>query len=35
MYLDPAETRVMVNEYLNPYVLPRTADMLDIITRSK
>ena len=33
MYLDPDETLTMVNEYLSPYVLPRTADMLDIITR--
>ena len=33
MYLDPEETLALVNEYLNPYILPRTADMLDIITR--
>ena len=33
MYLDPAATLEVVNEYLNPYVLPRTADQLDIITR--
>ena len=35
MYLDPEATLEMVNEYLNPYVLPRTADQLDIITRKK
>lgn len=33
MYLDPDETLALVNEYFNPYVLPRTADQLDIITR--
>ena len=33
MYLDPDETLTMVNEYFNPYVLPRTANQLDIITR--
>ena len=33
MYLDPEETLAMVNEYFNPYVLPRTAEQLDIITR--
>ena len=33
MYLDPDETLAMVNEYFNPYTTPRTADMLDIITR--
>ncbi|MBQ9647183.1 MAG: LCP family protein [Oscillospiraceae bacterium] len=35
MYLDPDETLAMVNEYFNPYTTPRTADMLDIVTRSK
>ena len=35
MYLNPEETLAMVNEYLNPYTTPRTAEMLDIITRSK
>jgi len=33
MYLHPDETLQMVNEYLSPYVLDRTADQLDIITR--
>jgi len=33
MYLDPDETLTVINEYFNPYVQPRTADMLDIITR--
>ncbi|MBE7008565.1 MAG: LytR family transcriptional regulator [Ruminococcaceae bacterium] len=33
MYLKPEETLEVVNEYLNPYTTPRTADMLDIITR--
>lgn len=33
MYLDPDETLALVNEYFNPYVLPRTADQLDIVTR--
>ena len=33
MYLDPDATLEMVNEYFNPYTTPRTADMLDIITR--
>ncbi len=35
MYLDPDETLAMVNEYLNPYTTPRTAEMLDIISRNK
>ena len=35
MYLDPAATLEMVNEYFNPYVLPRTEEQLDIITRKK
>lgn len=35
MYLDPDATLEMVNEYFNPYVLPRTAEQLDIITRKK
>ena len=35
MYLNPEETLAMVNEYLNPYTTPRTAEMLDIITRQK
>ena len=35
MYLLPEETLAMVNEYLNPYTTPRTAEMLDIITRNK
>lgn len=35
MYLDPAETLEMVNEYFNPFVLPRTAEQLDVITRKK
>lgn len=35
MYLDPDATLELVNEYLNPYTTPRTADMLDIITRGK
>ncbi len=35
MYLNPDETLALVNEYLNPYTQPRTADQLDIITRSK
>ena len=35
MYLNPEETLAMVNEYLNPYTTPRTAEMLDIITRNK
>ena len=33
MYLDPEETLAVVNEYFNPYVLPRTADMLNVVTR--
>ena len=33
MYLDADATLEMVNTYFNPYVLPRTADQLDIITR--
>lgn len=33
MYLDPEETLKAVNDYFNPYTTPRTADMLDIITR--
>lgn len=33
MYLDPAATLELVNTYLNPYLLDRTADMLDIVTR--
>jgi LCP family protein required for cell wall assembly len=33
MYLLPEETLEVVNEYLNPYTTPRTAEMLDIITR--
>lgn len=33
MYLDPDATLEMINEYFNPYTTPRTADMLDIITR--
>lgn len=33
MYLDPDETLEIVNEYFNPYVQPRTAEQLDIITR--
>ncbi len=33
MYLDPDETLAMINEYFNPYTTPRTADMLDIVTR--
>jgi len=33
MYLDPNATLELVNEYLNPYVLPRTMDQLDIVTR--
>ncbi len=33
MYLNPEETLAMVNEYFNPYTTPRTAEMLDIITR--
>ena len=33
MYLKPDETLETVNQYLNPYTTPRTADMLDIITR--
>ena len=35
MYLDPAATLEMVNEYLNPYTTDRTPEMLDIITRKK
>lgn len=35
MYLDPDATLEMVNDYFNPYVLPRTAEQLDIITRKK
>ncbi len=35
MYLLPDETLEMVNTYFNPYTTPRTANMLDIITRSK
>jgi len=35
MYLDPDETLAMVNEHFNPYVLPRTAEQLDIVTRKK
>ena len=31
MYLDPEGTLAMVNEYLNPYTAPRTAEMLNII----
>lgn len=31
MYLDPAATLEMVNQYLNPYTEPLTADMLDVI----
>lgn len=31
MYLDPEATLEMVNQYLNPYTTPRTAEMLDII----
>ena len=33
MYLDPDETLAIVNEYFNPYTVPRTMDQLDIITR--
>lgn len=33
MYLDPDATLEMVNEYFNPYELPRTAEQLDIITK--
>ena len=33
MYLDPDATLELVNTYLNPYQLDRTADMLDIVTR--
>ncbi|MCR5826304.1 MAG: LCP family protein [Oscillospiraceae bacterium] len=33
MYLDPDATLEMVNTYFNPYVNPRTADQLAIITR--
>ena len=33
MYLDPDETLAMVNEYFNPYVLPRTMEQLDIVSR--
>jgi len=33
MYLDPDATLEMVNEYFNPYVLPRTAEQLDIIAK--
>ncbi len=32
MYLDPDATLEMINEYLNPFTTPRTADMLDIMT---
>jgi hypothetical protein len=35
MYLDPAATLEMVNEYFSPYTLPRTSEQLDIITRRK
>jgi len=35
MYLDPDATLEMVNEYFNPYELPRTAEQLDIVTRKK
>ena len=35
MYLDPAATLELVNEYLNPYTTPRTANQLDIITRER
>ena len=35
MYLNPDETLEMVNEYFNPYELPRTAEQLDIVTRKK
>ncbi len=35
MYLLPDETLAMVNEYLNPYTTPRTAEMLDIVSRNK
>ena len=33
MYLDPDATLEMVNEYFNPYGLPRTAEQLDIVGR--
>lgn len=33
MYLNPEATLELVNEYLNPYALPRTMDQLDIVTR--
>ncbi len=33
MYLDPDATLELVNEYLNPYTIDRTAEDLDIITR--
>ena len=33
MYLDPAETLAMVNQYLNPYTTDRTADQLNIVTQ--
>ncbi len=35
MYLDPDATLEMVNEYFNPFVLPRTAEQLDIIAKKK
>ena len=35
MYLDPDATLEMVNEFFNPYVLPRTAEQLDVITRNR
>ena len=35
MYLDPDATLEMVNEYFNPYVLPRAAEQLDVITRGE
>lgn len=34
MYLDTEETLSMVNQYLNPYTTDRTADQLNIPTRS-